>query len=73
MFGIATDNLLRGPFGLSTALGVVSLPVIALGLACAWLGRGRYDRARLAVDPVANLETRWPTPTVTPVAAKTGA
>jgi MFS family permease len=72
MFGISTDYFFPGTFGLSTALGVVSLPVIVLGLACAWLGRRPYDRARLAVDPTAIVDTEWLVPAAMLIAAKPG-
>ena len=50
MFGLSTDFVFHGSDGLRYALGLVSLPVIAIGLSCAWFGRGAYDRARQAAD-----------------------
>lgn len=70
MFGLSTDFLFRGDMGLRYALGIVSLPVIAVGFACAWFGRKPYDRARHAVDPGAKVDMDWLTPHAVPVAAK---
>lgn len=59
MFGLSTDFVFHGPDGLRYALGLVSLPVIAIGLACAWFARKPYDRARLAVDPTTKVDAEW--------------
>jgi MFS family permease len=59
MFGLSTDFVFHGDDGLRFALGLVSLPVVAIGLACAWFARKPYDRARLAVDPTVNVDTAW--------------
>jgi MFS family permease len=50
MFGFASDAIFTDPAtGLREALGVMSLPLICVGLASAWFARGPYDRARKAV------------------------
>ncbi len=68
--GLSTDYLFHGPDGLRDALGLVSLPVIAVGLACAWFGRKPYDRARHAVDPAAKIDAAWLAPPRGAAAAK---
>ncbi len=70
MFGISTDFFFHGSDGLRYALGLVSLPVIAVGLACAWFGRKPYDRARQAVDPAAKIDADWLAPPRHAIAAK---
>lgn len=62
MFGLSTDFVFHGDDGLRFALGFVSLPVVAIGLACAWFARKPYDRARLAVDPTVNVDREWLAP-----------
>jgi len=62
MIGISTDFFFHGDDGLRYALGLVSLPVIAVGLSCAWFGRKPYDRARLLVDPTARIDRDWIAP-----------
>jgi MFS family permease len=59
MFGLSTDYLFKGESGLRSALGLISLPVIAIGLAFSWYARRPYDRARLAVDPTARVDQKW--------------
>jgi MFS family permease len=59
MFGLSTDFVFHGSDGLRYALGLVSLPVIAVGLACAWFGRKPYDRARQIADPAARIDGAW--------------
>ena len=59
MFGLATDFLFPGPSGLRYALGLISLPVMALGLLLSWLGRKPYDRMRLSLDPAAKVDRTW--------------
>ena len=59
MFGLSTDFVFHGDDGLRYALGLVSLPIIAVGLACAWFARKPYDRARLAVDPTVTVDAEW--------------
>jgi MFS family permease len=59
VIGLSTDLLFHGGDGLRSALGFVSLPVIAIGLSCAWFGRKPYDRARRLVDPAAKIDTDW--------------
>ena len=58
-FGLATDYVFPGASGLRYAISMVSLPVIALGLALSWWGRKPYDRARLAGDPTAGVDVDW--------------
>ena len=58
-FGLATDYVFPGASGLRYAISMVSLPVIALGLALSWWGRKPYDRARLAGDPTAGVDMDW--------------
>ncbi len=62
MFGLSTDFLFHGDKGLQSALGLVSLPIILLGLACAWFARKPYDRARYSVDSTLNIDTEWLAP-----------
>ena len=71
MFGLSTDFVFHGDTGLQSALGLVSLPVIAIGLACAWFARKPYDRARRASDPAAVVDADWIAPRALPLAAKT--
>jgi MFS family permease len=72
MFGLSTDFLFHGNTGLQSALGLVSLPVIAIGISCAYFARKPYDRARLASDPTAKVAPDWLVPAgVAPLAAKT--
>ena len=59
VYGLATDYVFPGDSGLRYALGIVSLPVIALGLAFSWWGRKPYDRSRLAVDPTLDIDRAW--------------
>lgn len=59
MFGLSTDYVFHGNSGLRSALGLVSLPVIVIGLVCSWYARKPYDRARLAVDPSAKVDLDW--------------
>ena len=61
-FGLATDYVFSGDSGLRYAISLVSLPVIALGLALSWFGRRPYDRARYAADPTVEIEIDWPAP-----------
>ena len=58
-FGLATDYVFRGDDGLRLTIGLCSLPVIAVGLSCAWFGRRIYDRARLMADPTARVDLAW--------------
>jgi hypothetical protein len=67
LFGLSTDFVFHGDDGLRYTLGLVSLPIIAIGLACAWFARKPYDRARLAVDPTVNVDMEWLAPS--PIAA----
>jgi MFS family permease len=62
VIGLSTDYLFHGDTGLRYALGFVSLPVIAVGLSCAWFGRKPYDRARHIVDPNAKIDVDWLAP-----------
>ena len=71
MFGLSTDFVFHGDDGLRYALGLVSLPIIVIGLACAYFARRPYDRARLAVDPTVNVDAAWLEGGGMPVAAKT--
>src|SRR5665213_4445293 len=57
-FGLATDYVF-GPSGLRSAIGLVSMPVILLGLTLSWWGRKPYDRARLAADPTVSVDREW--------------
>jgi hypothetical protein len=59
LYGLATDYVFAGDGGLRYALGIVSLPVIAIGLAFSCWGRRSYDRSRLAVDPTLNVDLEW--------------
>lgn len=59
LYGLATDYVFHGDTGLRYALGMVSLPVIFLGLALSWWGRKPYDRSRHAVDPVVKVDLAW--------------
>jgi MFS family permease len=56
LFAWAADHLFEGPAALRYSLGILALPVIAVGLAITWWGRRPYDRARLEVDPTANVD-----------------
>jgi MFS family permease len=67
MFGLSTDFLFHGDTGLRYALGLDSLPIIAIGLCCAWFGRRPYDRARHAADPTARIDLEWAAPGAAPV------
>jgi len=58
-FGLATDYVFRGDDGLRYTLGLCSLPVIAVGFACAWFARKPHDRARHLVDPAAKVDLDW--------------
>jgi len=71
MFGASLDYVFHGDTGLQSALGLVSLPIIALGLICAWCARRPYDRARRAVDPTAKFDTDWLGLDAVPAPAKT--
>jgi MFS family permease len=62
LFGLSTDFVFHGDDGLRYTLGLVSLPIIAIGLICAWFARKPYDRARLAVDPTVNVDMEWLAP-----------
>ncbi len=70
LFGLSTDFVFHGDDGLRYTLGLVSLPIIVIGLACAWFARKPYDRARLAVDPTVNVDMEWlaPPPPIAAVA-----
>jgi hypothetical protein len=57
-FGLATDYVF-GASGLRSAISMVSLPVILLGLALSWWGRKPYDRARHAADPTVTVDMDW--------------
>ena len=57
-FGLATDYVF-GAAGLRSAISMVSLPVIVLGLALSWCGRKPYDRARLAADLTVAVDRAW--------------
>jgi MFS family permease len=57
-FGLATDYVF-GASGLRSAISMVSLPVILLGLALSWWGRKPYDRARHAADPTVIVDMEW--------------
>ncbi|HLI21910.1 MAG TPA: MFS transporter, partial [Stellaceae bacterium] len=59
VFGYTTDHLFGGGAGLRYSLGIVSLPVMLLGLALAWAGRKAYDRTRIAADPTAQVDIEW--------------
>ncbi len=59
IYGLATDFVFHGDTGLRYALGIVSLPVIALGLGLSWFGRKAYDRSRHAVDPTVRIDPEW--------------
>lgn len=59
MFGASLDLVFHGDKGLQSALGLVSLPIILIGLTCAWFARKPYDRARYAVDPTQKLDIKW--------------
>ncbi|HLI19601.1 MAG TPA: MFS transporter [Stellaceae bacterium] len=59
LFGLSTDFVFHGDDGLRYALGLVSLPIIVIGFACAWFARKPYDRARLAVGSATNIDTEW--------------
>ncbi|HEV8014739.1 MAG TPA: MFS transporter [Stellaceae bacterium] len=71
LFGLSTDFVFHGDDGLRYALGLVSLPIIVIGLACAWFARRPYDRARLAVGSATNIDTAWLEPAGMAVPAKT--
>ena len=62
MFGLSTDFVFHGDDGLRYALGLVSLPVIAIGWSCAWFGRKPYDRARQLSDPTVRIDEDWIAP-----------
>jgi MFS family permease len=70
MFGLSTDFVFHGDHGLRNAIGLVSLPIIIIGLACAWFARKPYDRARSAVDPSLNIDPDWLAVPRVPVAAR---
>ncbi|HXQ53829.1 MAG TPA: MFS transporter [Stellaceae bacterium] len=57
-FGLATDYVF-GASGLRSAISLVSMPVILLGLALSWWGRKPYDRARHASDPSVGVDIEW--------------
>lgn len=59
LFGLSTDFVFHGDDGLRYTLGLVSLPIIAIGLTCAWFARRPYDRARHAVDPTLTIDRDW--------------
>ena len=59
VFGYATDHFFGGGAGLRYSLGIVSLPVMLLGLVLAWSGRKAYDRTRAAADPTAQIDDAW--------------
>jgi len=59
LYGFATDYVFHGDSGLRYALGIVSLPVILLGLVLSWWGRRAYDRSRHAVDPTIVIDSAW--------------
>lgn len=59
MFGASLDLVFHGDAGLQSALGLVSLPIIAVGLGCAWFARKPYDRARYVVDPTQKIDVEW--------------
>jgi MFS family permease len=58
-FGLATDYVFRSEDGLRYTIGLCSLPVIAVGFACAWYARKPYDRARHMVDPTVKVALDW--------------
>lgn len=70
VFGLATDYVFVGPSGLRSAISFASMPVILLGLALSWYGRKPYDRARLAADPMVDVDMDWLAARPLPVAAK---
>jgi MFS family permease len=59
MFGASLDLFFHGDQGLQSALGLVSLPIILVGLTCAWFARKPYDRARYVVDPTQKIDVEW--------------
>jgi MFS family permease len=59
LFGLSTDYVFHGNDGLRYALGLVSLPIVFIGLACAWFARKPYDRARFAVGSATNIDAEW--------------
>ena len=59
MFGASLDLFFHGDQGLQSALGLLSLPIIAIGFSCAWLARKPYDRARYIVDPHQKIDIEW--------------
>jgi MFS family permease len=70
MFGASLDLFFHGDQGLQSALGLVSLPIILIGLTCAWFARKPYDRARYAVDPTQKIDVEWLDPEGLAVPAK---
>jgi MFS family permease len=70
MFGASLDLFFHGDNGLQSALGLVSLPIILIGLTCAWLARRPYDRARYVVDPTQKIDVEWLDPEGLAVPAK---
>ncbi len=58
-FGLATDFVFPGDSGLRSAISLVSLPVMLLGLGLSWWGRRPYDRARVAADPSVHADSEW--------------
>ena len=71
MFGASPDFFFHGDQGLHSALGLVSLPIILIGLTCAWFARKPYDRARYRVDPTQKIDVEWLDPDGLAVPAKT--
>jgi MFS family permease len=71
MFGASLDLFFHGDQGLQSAFGLVSLPIILIGLTCAWLARKPYDRARYVVDPTQNIDVEWLDPEGLAVPVKT--
>lgn len=69
-FGLATDYVFHGDDGLRFTIGLISLPVIAVGFCCAWFGRKPYDRARLAANPGITVDLAWIAPRAVPSPAE---
>jgi MFS family permease len=70
MFGASLDLVFHGDQGLQSALGLVSLPIILIGITCAWFARKPYDRARYVVDPSQKIDVEWLDPEGFAVPAK---
>src|SRR5215469_16749352 len=70
LFGASSDFVFHGDLGLRYTLGLVSLPIVVIGLTCAWCARRPYDRARYAVDPSLTIDAEWLAPGPVAVPAK---